>query len=68
MNQEEHLKQVIEGQRALTREISELSELLRSKQDTALKLQGIIEYLTQIGVGVSDTPPTEFTEDVTKED
>lgn len=48
--QQKHLKSVIEQQNALVDEISKLNTTITIKKENAIKLQGIIEYLTGIGV------------------
>jgi hypothetical protein len=50
----EHLKSAIEEQEKLISEINELNNIIITKKESALKLQGIIEYLTQMGAKVVD--------------
>ena len=54
-DQENHLKQVLTQQKALVDEINALNNQITSKREMAVKLQGIAEYLDQLGVKV----PTE---------
>ena len=57
--QENHLKQVLTQQKTLVDEINALNNQITSKREMAVKLQGIAEYLDQLGVKV----PKEETED-----
>ena len=49
-DQQNHLKQVLEQQKGLIEEINALNSQITSKREMAVKLQGIAEYLDQIGV------------------
>ena len=49
-DQENHLKQVLVQQKALVDEINALNSQITSKREMAVKLQGVAEYLDQIGV------------------
>ena len=42
--------QVLEQQKTLVAEINELNTQVDSKRQMALKLQGVLEYLQQLGV------------------
>ena len=57
--QENHLKQVLTQQKTLVDEINALNNQITSKREMAVKLQGIAEYLDQIGVKL----PQEETEE-----
>jgi hypothetical protein len=48
--QQKHLKSVIDQQKTLFGEIQDLSNQLNMKRESAMKLQGILEYLTGTGV------------------
>ena len=48
--QQQHLQSAIQQQNTLVQEIQSLQSQLDSKRQLALKAQGIIEYLDQIGV------------------
>jgi len=48
--QQNHLKQVLEQQSTIINEIQNLSNTLNLKKETALKLQGVVEYLSSCGV------------------
>jgi len=62
-DQENHLKQVLTQQKALVEEINALNNQITSKREMAVKLQGIAEYLDQLGVKV----PTEEEEEAAPE-
>ena len=49
-DQENHLKQVLTQQKTLVDEINALNNQIASKREMAVKLQGIAEYLDQLGV------------------
>ena len=51
-DQENHLKQVLTQQKTLVDEINALNSQITSKREMAVKLQGIAEYLDQLGVKV----------------
>ena len=60
-DQENHLKQVLVQQKALVDEINALNSQITSKREMAVKLQGVAEYLDQIGVKLpkeDETPET----------
>ena len=70
-DQQSHLAQVLQQQQTLVSEINELNNKVESKKQMALKLQGVAEYLDQIGVKLpepesteesADTAPTEVVE------
>ena len=52
--QENHLKQVLTQQKTLVDEINALNNQIASKREMAVKLQGIAEYLDQLGVKVPE--------------
>ena len=56
--QQQHLQSAIQQQNTLVQEIQSLQSQLDSKRQLALKAQGIIEYLDQIGVKLPE-PETE---------
>ncbi len=55
--QQQHLKAALDQQSALIDEIQKLNNNLTSKRELATKLQGVIEYLTGVGVSL---PPEEI--------
>ena len=52
-----HLKSVTDQAQGLVNEINQLEAQAKSKRDMLLKLQGIIEYLQQIGVELPKEVP-----------
>lgn len=61
--QQQHLKAALDQQAALIDEIQKLNNALNTKRDLATKLQGVIEYLTGVGVAL---PPEEASEETTE--
>ena len=59
MEQQQHLKELTERRNSIQKELEELQIQMTSKRELFLKLQGIIEYLTQIGVTLPEEPVTE---------
>lgn len=60
-----HLKQVIDQQKQVAAEIRDLNAQIEFKKEILFKLQGVIEYLTQLGVKLpeeSEEGPSEFQE------
>ena len=69
-DQENHLKQVLTQQKTLVDEINALNSQITSKREMAVKLQGIAEYLDQIGVKLPKeeaAPAPEATPEVVEE-
>ena len=68
-DQQQHLQQVLEQQKTLVGEINELNTQVDSKRQMALKLQGVLEYLQQLGVELpkEEEAPAE-TEEVAAEE
>ena len=70
-DQQTHLKQVLEQQKGLIEEINALNSQITSKREMAVKLQGIAEYLDQIGVKLpteeESAPTPETTPEVVEE-
>ncbi len=58
--QQNHLAQVLQQQQTLVQEINDLNSQVESKKQMALKLQGVAEYLDQIGIKLPEpeTSPT----------
>ena len=52
--QQNHLQQVLEQQQALIGEINTLNSQVTSKREMLMKLQGVAEYLQQIGVSLPE--------------
>jgi len=59
--QQQHLSQALEQQKDVVNDINNLTNQLTIKKELALKLQGIIEYLDQIGVTLPDEEEDEET-------
>ncbi len=66
-DQENHLKQVLTQQKALVDEINALNSQITSKREMAVKLQGIAEYLDQIGVKLPTEEEAEAAPEATPE-
>jgi hypothetical protein len=62
--QQEHLTQAIEQQKQVINDINNLNTQLNTKKEILYKLQGIIEYLEQVGVSL---PQEEILEEEEKE-
>jgi hypothetical protein len=57
--QQNHLSNAIEQQKKLIAEMQTLDADLTKKRELAIKLQGVIEYLTDIGVTLPEPEPEE---------
>lgn len=57
--QQQHLQSAIQQQNTLLNEIQKLQGEIDSKRQLAVKAQGIIEYLDQIGVKLPEPDSTE---------
>ena len=55
--QQQHLAQVLEQQQQLINEINTLNAQINSKREIAIKLQGVSEYLQQVGVTLPEPEP-----------
>ena len=68
-DQQRHLKSAIQQQGELLNEIQTLQNQVASKRELAVKAQGIIEYLQQVGVTLpeEEAPTEETPETVTPE-
>ena len=64
-DQQQHLEQVLEQQRTLVNEINELNSQVENKRSLAIKLQGVREYLEQLGVELPKEDEAEETADET---
>lgn len=60
IDHEAHLKSILETQRKLATEITELNNILSSKREQYTKLQGIVEYLTSNGIKPEENEKTEL--------
>jgi hypothetical protein len=63
--QQQHLSQAIEQQKQVINDINNLNTQLNTKKEILYKLQGIIEYLEQVGVSLpqEETPEEETLEE-----
>ena len=60
--QQDHLKNLLNQQKDLAKEVQELQEQIEAKRQTFFKVQGAIEYLNQTGVeleGLETAPEVE---------
>ena len=70
-DQQQHLQSAIQQQNTLLNEIQNLQQQIDNKRQLAVKAQGIIEYLDQIGVKLPEPETTaapEETEEVETSD
>jgi hypothetical protein len=68
MNEDQqNLASAIEQQRKLISEINELNTQINVRKESALKLQGIIEYLQAKGVTLPESEPTQEETEVQEE-
>ena len=66
--QQEHLKNLLNQQKDLAKEVQALQEQIESKRQTFFKVQGAIEYLNQTGVELEGFETAEDTaEEATEE-
>jgi hypothetical protein len=61
--QQQHLSQALEQQKDIVNDIYNLTNQLTVKKELVLKIQGIIEYLDQIGVTLPDEDEEETEEE-----
>ena len=59
MDQQQHLKDLIERRDKLQKELEQIQSQVTVNRELFLKIQGIIEYLTQIGVTLPEEAPAE---------
>ncbi len=57
--QQKHLQSVVEQQNALISEINVLNQQVDNKRQLAVKLQGVMEYLNEVGVKLPEPEETE---------
>ena len=66
--QQEHLKNLLNQQKDLAKEVEQLQAQIESKRQTFFKVQGAIEYLNQTGVELEGFETAEDTaEEATEE-
>jgi hypothetical protein len=56
--QQEHLSNLINQRQSLSQEIMSINAQANEKRELLLKIQGVIEYLTQTGVTLPEPDPT----------
>ena len=66
-DQQQHLQNVVSQQNQLVAEINDLNGQVDAKRQMAVKLQGIMEYLNELGVKLPD-PEVEAEEAPVEED
>ena len=57
--QQEHLANLLQQRQTLAQELESLQGQVTAKRELFLKVQGVIEYLTQIGVVLPEPEPVE---------
>ena len=64
IEQQEHLANLVKQRQTLGQELESLQNQATAKRELFLKVQGVIEYLTQIGVNLPEEiePPISQTE------
>lgn len=65
--QQQHLKELLEKRASLQRELELLQVEANSKKEVFLKIQGIIEYLAQLGVTLPEEQKEQQKETVENE-
>ena len=66
--QQEHLANLLNQRQQLSQELESLQGKATVKRELFLKVQGVIEYLTQIGVVLPEPEPTDETVEEVSED
>ena len=66
--QQEHLSNLTQQRQTLAQELDTLNGQMTAKRELFLKVQGVIEYLTQIGVVLPEPEPTDETVEEVSED
>ena len=66
--QQDHLKNLLNQQKDLAKEVQALQEQIENRRQTFFKVQGAIEYLNQVGVELEGLETAEDTaEEATEE-
>ena len=55
--QQEHLSNLLQQRQTLSQELESLQGQVNAKREVFFKVQGVIEYLTQLGVVLSEPEP-----------
>ena len=58
-DQQEHLANLLQQRQTLSQELDSLQGQATAKRELFLKVQGVIEYLTQLGVVLPEPEPVE---------
>jgi hypothetical protein len=58
--QQEHLANLLQQRQSLSQELDNLNGQMTNKRELFLKVQGVIEYLTQTGVTLPEPEPEEI--------
>ena len=66
--QQQHLKDLLQKREVLQKDLEGLQVQMNTKREVFLKVQGIIEYLAQIGVTLPEEPTKETLEEVSPGD
>jgi hypothetical protein len=61
--QQEHLSNLLNQRQSLSQEIININTQVNEKRELLFKVQGVIEYLTQIGVTLPEPDPAEESEE-----
>jgi len=56
-DQQQHLKSILDQQQSLAKEVEQLNNQTNVKKEMFFKLQGVVEYLTQLGVTLPQPEP-----------
>ena len=59
--QQGHLQSILTQQRELANEINQLQAQITNKKELFNKTQGVVEYLTQLGVTLPEEEPAQET-------
>ena len=65
--QQEHLANLLQQRQQLSQELETLQGQATAKRELFLKVQGVIEYLTQLGVTLPETETETETEETIEE-
>ena len=66
--QQEHLSNLLNQRQQLSQELQTIQGEATAKRELFLKVQGVIEYLTQIGVVLPEPESAEETDEEVSED
>jgi len=66
-DQQQHLKSLLDQRNNLNNEVNNLNNALSAKKEMFLKVQGVIEYLSEIGVTLPENEESSKEESEVKE-